>query len=152
MREPCCILTSSGWKAAPICVGFGECLYPIVPEPLPQLPCFLVWHWDAAISPTKPCPSCAASAPSDHLQLARYFREKSQKQILGTLFRLLVCSASLSVPQGWVCTSLCAFLLSRRYHKQVAHLGGLPTLPICPQVCSVHPALKTWILLMGPGA
>lgn len=154
MREPCSILTSSGCSGEllPVGIGFGDSLFPIMPAPLPQLPCFLVWHWDAAISPAKPCPSCAASAASDNLQYARYFREKSQKQILGTLFHLLVCSASLSVPQGCVLTSLCAFLLSRRYRKQVACLAGAPTLPILPEMCSVHLAIKTWILLMGPGA
>lgn len=102
MREPCSILTSSGCSGEllPVGIGFGDCLFPIMPAPLPQLPCFLVWHWDAAISPAKPCPSCAASAASDNLQYARYFREKSQKQIPGTLFHLLVCSASLSVPRA----------------------------------------------------
>lgn len=88
VREPSCILTSSecSGELLPVGVGFGECLFLIVPVPLPQLLCFLVWHWDAAIFPTKPCPSCAASAASDNLQYARYLREKKQKQILGTLF------------------------------------------------------------------
>lgn len=78
--------------------------------------------------------------------------KRAKKQILGTLFHLLVCSASLSDPQGCILTSSCAFLLSRRYRKQVACLGGVPTLPILPKMCSVCLAIKTWILLVGPRA
>lgn len=72
---------------------------------------------------------CAASAASDNLQYARYFREESQKQILGTLFHLLVCSASLYVPQGCICTSLCAF------QPQVSQAGGL--FWRCPHISSL---------------
>lgn len=46
VREPCCILTSSGCSGEllPVGVGFGQCLFLIVPAPLPQLLCFLVWR------------------------------------------------------------------------------------------------------------
>lgn len=89
-----------------------------------------------------PCQSLVSymqpQPPQRGLQLARYFREKSQKQFLGTLLCSLGCSPSLSVPKT-MSSLLSASLLNHRYRKQEASLRGASVLPIQPKNM-LHPS------------
>lgn len=152
MEEPHSILISSGCcgKAVPCSLWISRCLgWGVRSLPCPcHRPSSRVPMAGAGMQPF-PCQSLVScmqpQPPQRGLQLARYFREKSQKQFLGTLLCSLGCSPSLPVPKTMSplpCLPPCltAGIASRWLLSEVSQF-----FPFGPKMCCIPLAVKTWI-------